>query len=364
MKHLILASLFFSLSLANAAPIGLSPSAPAGAKACLGTAGAVQEGYRPLISGKTYGACIATLCGAAYDLNQGQCSPVQKASITNAKSLVMKSGDVLNLNLKTSKVVSSGTLQLSSDSQALSLENNGVVTFSNQNQQSLQITAQSVDTETIVHLNLQKVSGKIDVASNQTITIKVQPIGKPKILSLTLDKANPTSSDPSVNITLTLSKALSQTASTKLTFDVSGQKSLVSAGSLGNLSITIPKGQTSGVLTVPLSGEASSNTARVGLSSLSLNALEANGQTTYKEFSVTQSVANPIVTGIEISDDGKSITVSGSNLDQVSTAKLLNDKKTTVLDTLSIFSKSASSLVLKPSKNLILSEGDVVLRLN
>jgi hypothetical protein len=68
------------------------------------------------------------------------------------------------------------------------------------------------------------------------------------------------------------------------------------------------------------------------------------------------------VSNIALSADSKSFTVTGTGLSSVNSAKLLQTNQTEI-DTLIIDSKTATQLILKPSKNLTLPAGDVIMRI-
>lgn len=272
----ILSVLLFSLS-AKASPITLTNPLPDGvtqARACMGQAGAVQEGYRPLISGHSYGACIATACGDGYDLSQDKCRPVQKAFFQEPKILILNAGDSYTLKIKTNKNVSQGELAVTSDNGDLSLENGGIVSFANQNFNTLQITAPNVTQETVFNLTLSPSSGKIAVASNNTLVVKVEPLGLPRVLWLQPDKNPYSTSDTAATVSINLSKPLSQTASTKLNLTVSGDKSLLQNPNLRRVSLVILKGQSSGSVSLGLSGQSSNASVTLTLTPESVAKLD------------------------------------------------------------------------------------------
>ena len=68
------------------------------------------------------------------------------------------------------------------------------------------------------------------------------------------------------------------------------------------------------------------------------------------------------ISNISLSEAGSELTIDGSGLNEASTAQLI-DADGTVIDTLQIIVKTAEMLLLKPSKNLELNEGDITLRI-
>lgn len=85
-----------------------------------------------------------------------------------------------------------------------------------------------------------------------------------------------------------------------------------------------------------------------------------------KQVSLEATVIPPppsfTVSNIALSSDSKSFTVTGTGLLVVNSAKILETNQTEI-DTLIIESKTATQLILKPSKNLTLPTGDVIMRI-
>lgn len=69
------------------------------------------------------------------------------------------------------------------------------------------------------------------------------------------------------------------------------------------------------------------------------------------------------VSNIQASTDGKQLTVDGTNLNFITTAKIYEIDGTTLIDTMIIFLQTNTQLILKPSQNINLSN-DVILRLH
>lgn len=199
-----------------------------------------------MISGHSYGPCVATLCDDSHDLAQGKCRPLQKAFFNvPSKTIVMKPGETKALEVKTLKPVSQGLLLVSATDSSVSVENNGAVSFENQAAKTIQVTAGDVAEETAVNLSLENVSGKIDVRPGSILTVKIIPQGLPKLTAMALDKASPSTSDQSVNLNLSFSKSFSQSASTKLNLKVSGDKSVLADATLKTITAVVGKGQKS-----------------------------------------------------------------------------------------------------------------------
>lgn len=293
LRHLGLSSLslFFGL-LAHADPISLTSPLPDGvlqARTCMGQAGAVLEGYRPRLENGQYGPCVITKCGDAYDLVQGKCRPVQKAFFNvPSKTIVLKPGETKVISIQTKKPVSEGSLSLQTDSNDLTLSSN-TVNFSNESEKFITLTAAPVQEESLVHLNLQKGSGKIDVQVGQQLIVKIEPDGLPKLKSFSLSKETPSTDDQSVNLTLSFSKPFSQVADTKLTFDISGNKALLAQANVRKITLVVAKGASGAVLSVPLSQTASQQKVRFTLNSQALSKMDLNGQEAYKEFLIEAS---------------------------------------------------------------------------
>jgi len=76
---------------------------------------------------------------------------------------------------------------------------------------------------------------------------------------------------------------------------------------------------------------------------------------------ISTLVSEPVVLSVVASSDSKKIIVTGTNLDKITTAKIL-DSLQMELDDMTIFSKSDVELQLKPSKDLVLP-ASIVLRL-
>lgn len=293
------------MSLVHADPIALTASAPLGAKACLGSAGAVQEGYRPRLENGKYGTCVVTGCDDSHDLVQSKCRPLQKAYFdVPSKVIVMAPGEIKTIQIKTLKPVSSGSIGISSGGSA-DITVDGSASFENESSKSITITAGNLTEEDFLNINMVNATGKIAIKGNQSLTVKVIPQGLPKLTSIALDKASPTTADSNVTLNLSFSKSFSQNASTKLNFQVSGQKSLIQ-GSPKTVTVVVSKGQKTASISLPLSGETSNSPVRLTLNAQAQGRLDLNGQNPYQEFSVAPAGSNspqgaiPALSGVDV----------------------------------------------------------------
>lgn len=79
------------------------------------------------------------------------------------------------------------------------------------------------------------------------------------------------------------------------------------------------------------------------------------------ETQAAQLITKPVLSGITISSDKKTINVAGSHLALVKSAKIMNGA--TLVNSLEISSKTDSALVLKPTANITVSSQEYTLRL-
>lgn len=253
---------------AHASPITLTDPLPDGvtqAKACIGQAGAVQEGFRPLLQNGQYGPCVPTACGDGYDLSNGKCRPLQKAYFdVPSKVILMAPGESKTIDIKTNKPVSSGSIGISSGGSP-DITVDGLVTFENESSKTITVTAGDLQEEDFLNINMVNATGKIAIKGNQSLTVKVIPQGLPKLTSIALDKASPTTADQNVTLTLNFSKSFSQSASTKLNFKVSGDKQALGQSAQKTVSVVVAKGQKTASVQIPLSGQPSNGPVTLNL---------------------------------------------------------------------------------------------------